>query len=130
MPNEIKGVIVQTIKVVFMIWWSQVYLCPFFTQHMANIEARLSCTNDWGIPNIEAKINKLAVTKETRVLETGPKGTISFPAVSRGPLPIIQAPTPKRGATKKSPDPISKIPAPDNGPTAFATLFVPIAKAT
>lgn len=130
MPNEIKGVIVQTIKVVFTMWWSQVYLCPFFKQHMANIEERLSWTNDWGTPKLEAKINKLAVTKETRVLETGPRGTISFPAVSRGPFPIIQAPTPNRGAIKKSPGPIPKIPVADNGPTAFATLFVPIAKAT
>ncbi|MFH1779089.1 MAG: hypothetical protein ABH847_03545 [Candidatus Omnitrophota bacterium] len=97
---------------------------------MANMEARLSCTNDWGIPKVEAKINKLAVTKETRALETNPRGTISFPAVSRGPLPITQAPTPKRGAIKKSPEPIPKIPAADRGPTAFATLFVPIAKAT
>ena len=97
---------------------------------MANIEARLSWTNDCGTPKSEAKINKLAVTKETRVLETGPRGTISFPAVSRGPFHITQAPTPKRGAIKKSPGPIPKIPAADKGPTAFATLFVPTAKAT
>lgn len=130
MPRESKGVIIQTINVFRVICWSKVYLCPFLRELIAKIEARLSCTNDWGMPKIEAKISNVAVTKDTKVLETSPKGTISLPAVSSGPLPISHAPMPNKGAIRIRPGIIPKIPAPNNGPTALATLFVPMAKAT
>ena len=82
------------------------------------------------MPKREAKISNVAVTNETKALENKPKGTISLPAVSSGPLPIIPAPMPNKGAIKIKPGITPIIPAPDNGPTALATLFVPMANAT
>ena len=130
MPTESNGVIAHTTKVFCVMLRSHVYLCPSFKQLIAKIEARFNCTKDWGMPKAEAKISNVAVTKETNVLETNPKGTISLPAVSSVPLPIRQAPNPNNGATNINPKPISINPAPLRGPTALATLFDPMAKAT
>lgn len=104
--------------------------CSFFKQLIAKIEARFSCTNDCGIPKKEAKRRSVAVIKHTKVLEISPKGTIALPVVSIVPLPINAAPIPNKGAIKRRPGSILIIPAPNNGPTALATLFDPIEKAT
>ena len=127
---EIKGVTVQIKKVFCVNLWLNAHLWPFFRQLTANMDKRLSCTSDCGMPITEAIISKVAVTNETRVPENNPRGTISFPAVSRVPFPKINAPRPKSGDTKIKPGLAPRMPAPNNGPTALPTLFVPMAKAT